>query len=120
MTPFPEIEATDECKPQRWPPAIDGIIKAVCRRAWPYQGMEHQIMPRQLLGQQRSQPIARVRHAGYWLASKYTPASLPVIGRAFGGRDHTTIIHGCRRCEEIMVAEPAFRATVEAIAEELA
>lgn len=44
----------------------------------------------------RTRNIARPRQVAMWLAKELTPASLPAIGEAFGGRDHTTVLHACR------------------------
>jgi chromosomal replication initiator protein len=50
-----------------------------------------------LLSKKRSRSIARPRQIGMALAKELTNHSLPEIGDAFGGRDHTTVLHGCRR-----------------------
>ena len=44
----------------------------------------------------RTRNIARPRQVAMYLAKEITPMSLPMIGEAFGGRDHTTVIHACR------------------------
>lgn len=44
----------------------------------------------------RSRAIARPRQVAMWLARELTPHSLPEIGEAFGGRDHTTVLHACK------------------------
>jgi chromosomal replication initiator protein len=50
-----------------------------------------------LLSKRRSRSIARPRQFAMALAKELTNHSLPEIGDAFGGRDHTTVLHGCRR-----------------------
>jgi len=50
-----------------------------------------------LLSRRRSQSIARPRQIAMALAKELTKRSLPEIGEAFGGRDHTTVLHACRR-----------------------
>ena len=50
-----------------------------------------------LLSKRRSRSIARPRQIAMALAKELTNHSLPEIGDAFGGRDHTTVLHGCRR-----------------------
>jgi chromosomal replication initiator protein len=50
-----------------------------------------------LLSKRRSRSIARPRQVAMALSKELTNHSLPEIGDAFGGRDHTTILHGCRR-----------------------
>jgi len=54
-----------------------------------------------LLSKKRSRSIARPRQFGMALAKELTNHSLPEIGDAFGGRDHTTVLHGCRRIESL-------------------
>ncbi len=54
-----------------------------------------------LLSKKRSRSIARPRQVGMALAKELTNHSLPEIGDAFGGRDHTTVLHGCRRIESL-------------------
>ena len=55
-----------------------------------------------MIGPKRLRNIARPRQVAMYLAKQLTPRSLPEIGRRFGGRDHTTIIHGVRKIEELM------------------
>jgi chromosomal replication initiator protein len=50
-----------------------------------------------MLSKRRSRSIARPRQVAMTLARELTNHSLPEIGDAFGGRDHTTVIHACER-----------------------
>jgi len=54
-----------------------------------------------LLSRRRSRSIARPRQIAMALSKELTNHSLPEIGDAFGGRDHTTVLHGCRRIAEL-------------------
>ncbi len=54
-----------------------------------------------LLSKRRSRSIARPRQLAMALSKELTNHSLPEIGDAFGGRDHTTVLHGCRRVAEL-------------------
>lgn len=54
-----------------------------------------------LIGPRRMRTIARPRQMAMYLAKQLTTRSLPEIGRRFGGRDHTTVMHGVRRIEEL-------------------
>lgn len=54
-----------------------------------------------LLGPSRRRSIARPRQIAMSLAKELTNHSLPEIGEAFGGRDHTTVIHACKKIEEL-------------------
>ena len=49
----------------------------------------------------RSRAVARPRQVAMYLSKQLTSRSLPEIGRRFGGRDHTTVMHGVRRIEEL-------------------
>ena len=54
-----------------------------------------------LVGPKRVRTLARPRQIAMYLAKQMTSRSLPEIGRRFGGRDHTTIMHGVRKIEEL-------------------
>jgi chromosomal replication initiator protein len=58
-----------------------------------------------LIGPKRIRTIARPRQIAMYLAKQLTPRSLPEIGRRFGGRDHTTIMHGVRKIEELITTD---------------
>jgi chromosomal replication initiator protein len=58
-----------------------------------------------MIGPKRLRNIARPRQVAMYLAKQLTPRSLPEIGRRFGGRDHTTIMHGVRKIEELMLTD---------------
>lgn len=70
---------------------IASIIAAVAAR--------HSLKPADLTKQDRHRHLAWPRQEAYWLASKATVRSLPEIARAFGGRHHTTVLHGIRAVE---------------------
>ena len=61
----------------------------------------------------RSRAVARPRQVAMYLAKHLTPRSLPEIGRKFGGRDHTTVIHAVRKIEELSAYDTSFRDDVE-------
>lgn len=58
-----------------------------------------------LLSKRRSRSVARPRQIAMALAKELTNHSLPEIGDAFGGRDHTTVLHGCRRIAALRETE---------------
>jgi chromosomal replication initiator protein len=58
-----------------------------------------------MIGPKRLRNIARPRQVAMYLSKQLTPRSLPEIGRRFGGRDHTTIMHGVRKIEELMATD---------------
>ncbi|MDO6386607.1 MULTISPECIES: chromosomal replication initiator protein DnaA [Uliginosibacterium] len=59
----------------------------------------------ELLSKKRTRNIARPRQIAMYLAKELTPASLPAIGDAFGGRDHTTVLHACRTVTELRLGD---------------
>jgi chromosomal replication initiator protein len=61
----------------------------------------------------RARAVARPRQVAMYLAKQLTPRSLPEIGRKFGGRDHTTVIHAVKKIEELSAYDPTFREDVE-------
>ena len=60
----------------------------------------------ELLSTSRAAPVAWPRQIAMYLARELTDQTLPAIGRAFGGRNHTTVMHACRRTAERMAADP--------------
>jgi chromosomal replication initiator protein len=77
--------------------SIDNIQKTVAEY--------YKIKVTELLSKRRSRFIARARQVAMALAKELTNHSLPEIGEAFGGRDHTTVLHACRKIKELMVSE---------------
>lgn len=55
----------------------------------------------EMYSQKRTRAIARPRQVAMWLARELTAHSLPEIGEAFGGRDHTTVMHACRTITDL-------------------
>ena len=62
----------------------------------------------ELLSKRRSRSIARPRQIAMALSKELTNHSLPEIGDHFGGRDHTTVIHACRKVKELVLSENDF------------
>jgi chromosomal replication initiator protein len=62
---------------------------------------------------QRSRRIARPRQVAMYLARELTMRSLPEIGRRFGGRDHTTVLHACRRIAALCEEDPVLKQEVD-------
>jgi chromosomal replication initiator protein len=61
----------------------------------------------------RSRAVARPRQVAMWLAKQLTPRSLPEIGRKFGGRDHTTVMHAVRKIEELRESDRALAEDID-------
>lgn len=75
--------------------SIDNIQKTV--------GEYYKIRVADILSKRRSRFLARARQIAMALAKELTNHSLPEIGEAFGGRDHTTVLHACRKVKELMI-----------------
>ncbi len=66
-----------------------------------------------ILSPRRARSVARPRQIAMYLSKKLTSKSLPEIGRSFGGRDHTTIIHGVKKIEELRTIDHQIAEDVE-------
>jgi len=66
-----------------------------------------------LLSSRRTRTIVRPRQIAMYLAKVLTPRSLPEIGRRFGGRDHTTVLHAVRKIEELIEGDKALAEEIE-------
>jgi chromosomal replication initiator protein len=73
----------------------------------------------QLLSPSRAAPVAWPRQVAMYLARELTDQTLPAIGRAFGGRNHTTVLHACRRTAERIAHDPDAYATIRRLTDEL-
>jgi chromosomal replication initiator protein len=73
----------------------------------------------QLLSPSRAAPVAWPRQVAMYLARELTDQTLPAIGRAFGGRNHTTVMHACRRTAERIATDRDAYDTVRRLTEEL-
>jgi chromosomal replication initiator protein len=68
-----------------------------------------------LVGKSRERAIAWARQVAMYLLRQETPASLFQIGQQLGGRDHTTVLHGCQRVDQALCRSEIARADVAAI-----
>lgn len=66
-----------------------------------------------LLSKRRSRSVARPRQVAMQLAKELTNHSLPEIGDSFGGRDHTTVLHACRKIKELLDTDGDIREDVK-------
>jgi chromosomal replication initiator protein len=82
-------------------------------------GAHFGLTPGELLSTTRSARIAWPRQVAMYLARELTGESLPAIGRHFGGRDHTTVLHACRRASTRLAADEDARRAVEKLCESL-
>lgn len=106
------VELTQECLkqmitntgPKEITPSV--IMKTVSRY--------FDVNPEHLIGKKRSRDITFPRQLAMYLCRELTDLSLPKIGQAFGGRDHTTVIHACEKIlDEIQNNSETKRAVVE-------
>ena len=86
---------------------VDRIQRAVCE--------EFRMTLTDMVSKRRARAIARPRQVAMYICKKMTKRSLPDIGRRFGGRDHTTVMHAVKRIESLRAEDPAFNAQIEAV-----
>ena len=79
----------DQCRVR-----VDDILKVI--------GRHFNVARADLLSPRRARSVVMPRQIGMYLAKKLTPRSLPEIGRRFGGRDHSTVLHAVRKIETQM------------------
>lgn len=92
-----------QVKQYRWP--VDQIQKAV--------GVYCGVSRGDMLSARRTRNVVRPRQIAMYLCKKLTLRSLPEIGRKFGGRDHTTVLHAVRKIESLRQSDPIIREQVE-------
>ncbi|WP_374391999.1 chromosomal replication initiator protein DnaA [Sphingopyxis sp.] len=86
---------------------IDEIQRAVCAH--------YRLDKSEMASKRRVRAVARPRQVAMYLAKELTPRSYPEIGRRFGGRDHSTVIHAVRTVEALRVADSELDAEIAAI-----
>jgi chromosomal replication initiator protein len=72
-----------------------------------------------MTAKKKTAKIALARQVAMYLSRSLTDSSLKVIGAAFGGRDHSTVIHACDLISRRMAADPAFRDGIDKISASL-
>ena len=83
------------------------IQKAVCD--------EFRVTLTDMTSKRRARVIARPRQVAMYLSKKLTKRSLPDIGRRFGGRDHTTVMHAVKRVDTLRSEDPSLNAQIELV-----
>ena len=86
---------------------IPYIIDAVAKH--------YHISSKELVSKKRNREIAFPRQIAMYLCRKYTSSSLPQIGREFGGRDHTTVLHSCDKINSLLGEDISLNSTIEEI-----
>jgi chromosomal replication initiator protein len=96
---------------RRGPPSIRDITQAACQRFG--------LTPEELLSPSRTSRVSWPRQVAMYLARELTDESLPAIGRQFGGRDHTTVLHACRRTATRIADDASTREVVDSLRKDL-
>lgn len=91
--------------------AMDDIQEAVCA--------QFHVKLTELKSRRRSKTLVHPRQIAMYLCRELTDASYPEIGRHFGGKDHTTIIHACRQVAKAKEADTTLHATLESLKEQI-
>jgi chromosomal replication initiator protein len=91
------------------PRTIAEIQQATCS--------EFGLTPEELLSSARAARVSMPRQIAMYLSRELTDASLPAIGREFGGRDHTTVMHACKRTSSRITSDQSTRKAVEKLRE---
>ena len=91
--------------------AMDDIQEAVCT--------QFHIKMTELKSRRRSKTLVHPRQIAMYLCRELTDASYPEIGRQFGGKDHTTIIHACRQVAKARETDTALHTTIETLKEKI-
>lgn len=86
---------------------IDSVIRAVADRTG--------LQPAQLRQKTNAHEISRPRQIAMYLCRELTAASLPEIGRHFGGKHHTTVLHAIRKVEELRRTDPEINRLIQSI-----
>ncbi len=90
---------------------IEDIQRVVAR--------QYNVSRADLLSSRRTANVVRPRQVAMYLAKVLTLRSLPEIGRRFGGRDHTTVLHAVRKIENLAGNDSAFAEEIEALKRQL-
>lgn len=93
-------------------PTVERIVQRV--------GDHFRVEPRRLRSEHRGRHVLVPRQVGMYLARQLTGLSLEQIGNYFGGRDHSTVLHACRKVEEAMTRDPVLGGAVRQLHAELA
>ncbi len=68
-----------------------------------------------LRAQNRTRAVAFPRQIAMYLARQLTHSSLAEIGRSFGGKDHTTVLHAVEKIQRLLQEDPKFRKTIDTL-----
>lgn len=108
---MPRYESEGDGGQNRAGPSLRRVIGATARR--------HGLTAADLVGPSRCRQVSLARGMAMYLARRLTPKSLQSIGAAFGGRDHTTVLHGIRVTEGRRARDPGIAADIDQLIETL-
>ncbi|MBI3676073.1 MAG: chromosomal replication initiator protein DnaA [Proteobacteria bacterium] len=103
------MDVAEETLGQRTAPGRKTSIEDIQRKTAEFYKLDI----RDFHSPQRARRVARPRQVAMYLSRELTMRSLPEIGRRFGGRDHTTVLHACRRVAELCEEDPVFKQEVD-------
>jgi chromosomal replication initiator protein len=112
------------------PPRLDEVIDAfrqdsdlhtpTVERIAQRVGRYFQVAPGQICSRRRSREVMLPRQVGMYLARQLTSLSLEQIGAYFGGRDHSTVLHACRKVEQALTSDAHLSGAVRELQADLA
>jgi chromosomal replication initiator protein len=79
----------------------------------------YRIRKAEMTSARRAREVARPRQVAMYLSKQLTPRSLPEIGRRFGGRDHTTVIHAVKQIEKLRALDPELDSDIRLLTRQL-
>lgn len=91
-------------KVRYFPGNAKSVVKIICKGCGHYFSVDYD----ELLSKTRTSRIATARQVAFVVTKQITGWSLPEIGRRFGGKDHTTVIHGMRKIERMRAKDAEF------------
>lgn len=94
------------------PQHVRGNAKSVVRIVSKVCAHQFNVDAAEITKAKRTKQIVLARHAAFWICKEVTQWSLPEVGRRLGKKDHTTILHGIRKMNRRINAEPEFSATL--------
>jgi chromosomal replication initiator protein len=114
------LKTIDTPEARKYVAEIDEAKTPSLRAIANYTARHFTLTVTELKSASRRQAIVQARDVAMFLARQLTSKSLDEIGRFFGGRDHTTVLHGCRKTEQMIKTDQAIRQAVEYVQSALA
>jgi chromosomal replication initiator protein len=91
--------------------SIDAVIRAVAEKFG--------VQPSQIKQKGNARQIVYPRQVAMYMVKELTPASLPEIGRAFGGKHHTTVLHSVQKIEQLRQKDPELNRIIHSLMDSL-